>query len=334
MQIGQITITPPVALAPMAGVTDLPFRLLVKEMGCGLVYTEMISDQGLLYGNARTQELLRLDPREHPVAVQLFGSTPSTLARAASLAVAAGADIIDINMGCPTPKIVKNGAGAALMRQPALAYEIMCQVVAAVSVPVTVKIRKGWDDSEVNAVELARLAERAGVQAVAVHGRTRAQFYAGTADWEIIARVKDSVAIPVIGNGDVKSPADARRLLTSTGCDGIMIGRGAQGNPWLFHQVVHYLVTGEILPPPTLRERLTMLLRHLDLMVAYKGEYIACREMRRHAAWYLRGLPGAAQLRQQFQQAARRQDFSQLVASLLATAADGESSASSGAGSR
>lgn len=318
MQIGDITVAPPLALAPMAGVTDLPFRLLVKEMGCGLVYTEMISAQGLVYGNIRTREMLRVDPRERPLAVQLFGSSPDTLARAAVLAVQAGADIIDLNMGCPTPKIVKNGEGAALMRQPALAYEIMCRVAAAVPVPVTVKMRKGWDDSEVNAVALARLAQRAGLKAVAVHGRTRAQFYSGVADWESIARVKDSVTIPVLGNGDVQSPEDAQRMLTLTGCDGIMIGRGVQGNPWLFHAVAHYLATGAVPSPPTRRERLIMLLRHLDLLVAYKGEYIGCQEMRRHAAWYVRGLPGAAQLRQRLNQAARRQDFLALLTPLLA----------------
>ncbi len=314
MKIGSVAVAEPVVvLAPMAGVTDQPFRLLAKEMGCSLVYSEMVSDKGLIYENCHTEALLRIDDRERPVAVQIFGSEPESMAQAARIVVRAGADIVDINMGCPTPKIVKNGEGSALMRSPKLAYAIMASVVAAASVPVTVKIRSGWDEASINAVELAELAERAGVAAIAVHSRTRAQFYAGKADWRVIRAVKDSVGIPVIGNGDIRTPQDARRMLTETGCDGIMIGRGAQGNPWLFRQILHYLTTGSLLPAPGLAERTALLLRHLDMLVACKGEYTAVREMRRHAAWYTKGLRHAAEIRLRFNQAERREDFARIL---------------------
>lgn len=310
MRVGQVVIDDPVVvLAPMAGVTDLPFRLLAKEMGCSLVYSEMVSDKGLLHENCHTLDMLKIDSRERPVAIQIFGSEPENMAAAARKVEQAGADVIDINMGCPTPKIVKNGEGSALLRQPELAYRIMASVAEAVAVPVTVKIRKGWDDASVNAVEMALLAERAGMAAIAVHGRTRAQFYAGQADWNIIRAVKSSVSIPVIGNGDIRTPDDARRMLTETGCDGIMIGRGAQGNPWIFRQVMHYLATGTQLPAPGTEERFCLLLRHLDMLVACKGERIAVREMRRHAAWYTKGLRNAAEIRLRFNQAERREDF-------------------------
>lgn len=313
MQIGTVKLANPVILAPMAGVTDLPFRLLVKEMGCGLVYTEMVSDKGLIYQNEHTLEMLKIDERERPVALQIFGSEPEPMAKAAKIVEKAGADIIDINMGCPTLKIVKNGEGSALMRTPELAYSIIASVVEAVNIPVTVKIRKGWDDSSVNAVEMAMLAEKAGASAVSVHGRTREQFYSGEADWSIIKAVKENVAIPVNGNGDVRTPEDAVRLRSETGCDGIMIGRAAQGNPWLFRQVTHYLSTGKLLPGPTMAERFEMTLRHLEMLVSYKGEHIGIREMRRHAAWYTKGLPHSAELRLRFNQAETREDFTAIL---------------------
>lgn len=309
MRIGNVTLKNTVVLAPMAGVTDQAFRILAKEMGCALVYSEMISDKGLIYRNSHTLEMLQIDERERPVTLQIFGSEPDCMAKAAKIVEQAGADIIDINMGCPTPKIVKNGEGSALMRQPELAYAIIASVVDAVSVPVTVKMRKGWDETTVNAVQIAQLAEKAGAAAVAVHGRTREQFYMGTADWTIIRQVKESVGIPVLGNGDVNNPQAAKRLLTETNCDGIMIGRGCQGNPWLFRQTIHYLETGELLPGPTIDERNQVLRRHLDMLVALKGEYIAIREMRRHAAWYTKGLPYAAELRLKLNQAESREDF-------------------------
>jgi tRNA-dihydrouridine synthase B len=314
MQIGRIKLVNPVILAPMAGVTDLPFRLLAKEMNCGLVYSEMVSDKGLLYKNCHTVDMLKIDERERPIAMQIFGSDPDSMANAAQFVEQAGTDIVDINMGCPTPKIVKNGSGSALMCQPDLAYRIMVSVVEAVNVPVTVKFRKGWNNSSINAVEMAKLAEKAGVSAVAIHGRTREQFYSGEADWNIIRQVKESVGIPVIGNGDIRTPYDAQRMLDETGCDGLMIGRGAQGNPWIFHQVAQYLATGEIVPPPTAEERLSVMLRHLDMLVEYKGEYLGIREMRRHGAWYTKGLYNSSELRLKFNQAVCKEDFITVLA--------------------
>ncbi|MBC8015731.1 MAG: tRNA dihydrouridine synthase DusB [Sporomusaceae bacterium] len=309
MQIGTIKLVNPVILAPMAGVTDLPFRLLAKEMDCGLVYSEMVSDKGLLYKNCHTLDMLKIDERERPVAMQIFGSDPTSMASAAQLVEQAGTNIVDINMGCPTPKIVKNGSGAALMCQPDLAYRIMKSVVEAVNIPVTVKIRKGWNHTSINAVEMAKLAEKAGIAAIAVHGRTREQFYSGEADWEIIRQVKDSVGIPVIGNGDIRSPYDAQKMLAETGCDGLMIGRGAQGNPWIFRQVARYLATGEVVPPPTTEERLLLMLRHLDMLIEHKGEYLGIREMRRHGAWYTKGLHHSSELRLKFNSAVCKEDF-------------------------
>lgn len=298
MKIGSVQLENVVVAAPMAGVTDKAFRILAKEAGCGLVCTEMVSDQALLYGNPKTLKLTDTSKEVPPVCVQIFGSQPGYMARAAQIAEERGAAVIDINMGCPTPKIVKNGEGAALMRDPAKAARIVKEVAGAVSVPVTVKMRKGWDEGSVNAVEVALRVEEAGAKAITVHGRTRAQFYSGRADWRIIAEVKKAVSVPVIGNGDIWQPQDALAMLDQTGCDGVMIGRAALGNPWIFSRTVHYLKTGEILPEPSLKERVYTALRHAGLLVEFKGEKTAVLEMRKHASWYIKGVRGAAAARE------------------------------------
>ena len=297
MKIGNLELENNVFLAPMAGVTDLPFRLLCKEMGCGLVYSEMVSAKGILYDNKNTTELLEIDPNERPVAVQLFGSDPEILGAMAKKIEPYPIDIIDVNMGCPAPKIVKNGEGSCLMKTPELVGKIVKSLVESQSKPVTIKFRKGFDDDHINAVEIAKIAEANGASAVAVHGRTREQYYSGKADWDIIKQVKAAVNIPVIGNGDVFTPQDAKNLFEHTGCDAIMVGRGAQGNPWIFKRILHYLETGELLPEPTAEERVEKALRHSQMLIDYKGEYIGVREMRKHMAWYMKGLPGAAELR-------------------------------------
>ncbi|MGM0471475.1 MAG: tRNA dihydrouridine synthase DusB [Bacillota bacterium] len=303
MQIGQVKLDNPVILAPMAGVTDLPYRKIVKEMGCGLVCTEMVSAKGLVYGSPRTEKMLEISSQERPVSLQVFGTEPEIMAAAVEKIAEYQPDIIDLNVGCPAPKIVKNGAGSALMKTPKLIGEIVESLVAATKIPITVKIRKGWDKELINACQVAQIAEASGAQAVAVHGRTREEFYSGEADWQIIKAVKESVEVPVIGNGDIFTPQDAAQMLSITGCDGVMIGRGAQGNPWLFKRTVHYLRTGELLPEPTAVERIDMAIRHLEDLVAYKGEYTGVREMRRHVVKYIKGLHSCTEVKDLVNQA-------------------------------
>ena len=297
LMIGSVELPNPVILAPMAGVSDLPFRLLCSEQGAGLVCMEMVSAKAIAYRNRNTEKLMETDPREHPVSLQLFGSEPDLMAEIAVQIEDRPFDILDINMGCPVPKIVGNGEGSALMKNPKLIEEIITKVSRAIQKPLTVKFRKGFDDDHVNAVEIAKIAEASGAAAVAVHGRTREQFYSGTADWEIIRQVKEAVSIPVIGNGDVDSPEKAKALLDATGCDGVMIGRAARGNPWLFRRVVEYLENGKILDKPSKEEVKAMMLRHARMQVECKGDYTGIREMRKHISWYTTGLPGSAKLR-------------------------------------
>ena len=297
LKIGSVTLPNNLILAPMAGVTDLPFRLLCKEQGAGLLCMEMVSAKAILYKNRNTESLLEIDPRENPVSLQLFGSDPEIISKIAHQIEDRPFDILVLNMGCPVPKIVNNGEGSALMKNPKLAGEIIRQTVKAIDKPVTVKIRKGFDDEHINAVEMAKIAEDAGAAAVAVHGRTREQFYSGRADWNIIRQVKEAVSIPVIGNGDLLTAEDVIAMEAQTGCDGFMIARGAQGNPWIFRQILHYFETGEHLAKPTLEEVTQMILRHARMMLEFKGEYIGIREIRKHAAWYTAGYPNSARLR-------------------------------------
>ena len=307
LQIGNITLKNPVVLAPMAGVTDLPFRLLIKEQGCGLVCSEMVSAQALVYGNRRTFELLTTDPRERPVSIQLFGSDPETMARAAQILAEYPLDIIDLNMGCPAPKVVKNGEGAALLTDPARAARLVQAVTAAVSCPVTVKMRTGWAPGEEIAPQLAVLCAEAKAAALTVHARYREQFYSGHADWSVIKRVKAAVSIPVIGNGDLFSPADALRMQEGTGCDGVMLGRGVLGNPWLVRETVAALAGQPLPPPPTIEERFTLIRRHFNAQLRFRGEMQSVKEMRKHLIWYLKGFPGAARARQRLNTAPTQQ---------------------------
>ncbi len=297
MKIGNVEINSNAFLSPMAGVTDLPFRLICKEKGCGMLYTEMINAKALCYDDENTKKMLKIKPEEHPVAVQIFGSDPEFMGKAASIMNEYNNEILDINMGCPAPKVIKNGDGSALMRNPKLAEQVLSAVVKNSIKPVTLKIRKGWDDQNVNAVEIAKIAEACGISALAIHGRTREQFYSGTADWDIIRQIKETINIPVIGNGDVFEVQDAKRLLETTNCDAILIGRGSQGNPWIFKRVDHYIRTGEILPEPTLEEKVNTAKKHMSLAIEEHGEYIAVREMRKHLGWYLKGLKGSARVR-------------------------------------
>lgn len=313
MQIGNVTIEVPYILAPMAGVTDLPFRLLCKEQGAGLLCMEMISAKALQYNNKNTRVLLSIHPEEYPVSLQLFGSDPKIIAEQAKRIEELPFQILDINMGCPVPKVVKNGEGSALMKTPRLVYNIVAETVKAIQKPVTVKIRKGFDETTVNAVEIAKVIEEAGGAAVAVHGRTREQYYSGKADWEIIRRVKEAVQIPVIGNGDVVSAETAAKMQTETGCDGVMIGRSAQGNPWIFRELKEYKETGRIPERPDMAEVRSTILRHARLQLEFKGEYQGIREMRKHVAWYTKGMKGSAKLRDKVNQVESYEQLQELV---------------------
>ena len=297
LQIGNVTLENSYILGPMAGVTDLPFRLLCKEQGAGLLCTEMVSAKAILYNNKNTKSLLEIHPDEFPVSLQLFGSDPKIVSEMAKRIEERPFSILDINMGCPVPKVVRNGEGSALMKNPKLVYELVSAVVKAIEKPVTVKIRKGFDDDHVNAVEIAKIIEEAGAAAVAVHGRTREQYYSGKADWDIIRQVKEAVNIPVIGNGDVTSGEKAIQMREYTGCDGVMIARGAQGNPWIFSELIAYEETGSLPPRPPIDEIRETMLRHARLQLEYKGDFCGIREMRKHVAWYTKGLHGAARLR-------------------------------------
>ena len=298
LKIGNVTLENNVILAPMAGVTDLPFRLISKEQGAGLLCMEMVSAKAVHYNNKNTEGLMEIHPDEQPVSLQLFGSEPDVMAEAASKIEEKPFAILDVNMGCPVPKVVNNHEGSALMKEPKLVGEIVSALVKAIKKPVTVKIRKGFDDDNINAVEIAKIIEASGAAAIAVHGRTREQYYSGKADWDIIRQVKEVVSIPVIGNGDVTDAFSAKKLMDETGCDGIMIGRACRGNPWIFREVTQYLDTGIIPERPTRQEVCDTILKHARLQLEYKGEYTAVREMRKHVAWYTAGYPHSAKLRQ------------------------------------
>lgn len=313
LKIGNVLLENAYILGPMAGVTDLPFRLLCKEQGAGLLCMEMISAKAILYRNKNTESLLQIHQEETPVSLQLFGSDPKIISEMAKRIEDRPFAILDINMGCPVPKVVRNGEGSALMKEPKLVYDIVNAAVHAIKKPVTVKIRKGFDDGHVNAVEIARIVEQAGAAAIAIHGRTREQYYSGKADWEIIRQVKEAVRIPVIGNGDVTSAERAVAMQEQTGCDGIMVARGAQGNPWIFSELISY-EENKVLPPrPSVDEIRRTMLRHARMQMEYKGDYLGIREMRKHVAWYTKGLRGAARLREKINQAASYEELEKIL---------------------
>lgn len=303
-----------VFLAPMAGVTDLPFRLICKEHGCGLLYTEMINAKALCFDDEKTKKMLNINDEEFPVAVQIFGSECEYMARAAEILNDYPNEILDINMGCPAPKVVKNGDGSALMKNPELARKVLEAVVGKSKKPVSLKIRKGWDEDNINALEIAKIAEDCGISAITIHGRTREQYYSGKADWDIIKAVKEELNIPVIGNGDVASVEDAIKIRQHTKCDAIMIGRGAQGNPWIFERINHYIKTGEILPEPTKEEKIDVAIKHIELAVKEDGEYVAVREMRKHIGWYLKGMKHSAKFRDEIN---RMESVEEVIKTLL-----------------
>ena len=316
LKIGNVELENRYILGPMAGVTDLPFRLLCKEQGAGLLCMEMVSAKAIYYNNRNTESLLEIHPDETPVSLQLFGSDPKIMSEMAKRIEERPFAILDVNMGCPVPKVVRNGEGSALMKEPKLVYEIVSALVKAIDKPVTVKIRKGFDDDHVNAVEIAKIIEEAGAAAVAVHGRTREQYYSGKADWDIIRQVKEAVSIPVIGNGDVTSPQKAEELVRRTGCDGIMIARGAEGNPWIFSEMIRWEETGELPPRPDKDEIREMMLKHARLQLEYKGEFCGIREMRKHVAWYTKGLKGAARLREKVNAVESLEELENLLTAL------------------
>ena len=318
LMVGNVVLDNPLILAPMAGVTDLHFRLLCSQQGVGLIGMEMVSAKAIMYKNKNTEKLLEIHPEEGPVSLQLFGSDPEIISRIAKQIEDRPFSILDINMGCPVPKIVNNGEGSALMKNPRLVGEIVRKTVKAINKPVTVKIRKGFDDDHVNAVEIAKIVEDAGGAAIGIHGRTREQYYSGKADWEIIARVKEAVSIPVLGNGDVTDAESAVRMMKETGCDGVMIARAARGNPWIFKRILSKLETGEECPEPTMEERRDTILKHARLQTEYKGEYTAVREMRKHIGWYTTGLPHSARLRQKLNEMETMEELQEAVERLFA----------------
>lgn len=313
MQIGSLKLENNVFLAPMAGITDRPFRTLCHEMGSGLVYSEMVSAKGIYYNNENTKQLLDIGEEEMPAALQLFGSEPEIMGAMGKKIEGINAGIIDINMGCPVPKVVKNGEGSALMKTPELAGKIIKALVEMQKKPVTIKIRKGFDDTCINAVEMAQIAEENGASAVAVHGRTREQYYSGKADWDIIKKVKKAVSIPVIGNGDIFKPQDAADMLEYTGCDAVMIARGAQGNPWIFKRTIAYLENGILLDEPTPQEKVSMALRHARMLIDYKGEFVGVRQMCAHMAWYIKGVQGASVIRDKINHCESYEEMAELL---------------------